>query len=598
MQILERYLTLQRRFGGARGAGGSSEATLDQVAETLYCTARNAKLVLRKLESEGLIGWRAGRGRGNFSSITFLADKEELLLNVLRRHADAGEYSEALRLLQLYGEGTAASEKFMDWMSDSFGFRQERGGEGDTLRLPIFKPIMTLDPAELVFSLSSHLIQQIFDRLLEYDESTGRILPGIAHHWERNEDATAWTFYLRKGVQFHDGTDLTAADAAFTAERLKNGGFKNGWIMRQSLLQAEVVSERIVRFRLRQPNWIFPQYACSNIMSILPTGLSGLGEEQFWQRPVGSGPFQVAEWTEGMLALKANPRYYRARAHLDRVEIVSVPQHEEIDARIGRLKWQQIIIDPSKRDVTADNGWIQIESKSLCTSLISWNMRREGPQLSAAFRRAVGLILDRHAMVRELGGYRHRPANSFIPESEESVGAAEAAPPDPEAIRKLLLEAGYDGSPLVLYTHAGHEEDAGWIQRRCAEFGVRTQVHIEGPESIHDVMNEAHWLLHALVLPEEEAGLIEGFEQEGSFLRELMGEELLAWATGRLDEALACGDRQERMRIYASIEARLREEAHVLFLLHMKFYTDYHPSLKGVRINSLGWIDFKDIWRE
>lgn len=594
MLTIERYLTLYRRFAGELGAGATAEASLEQVAEALYCTERNAKLVLRKLTDKGLIDWQAGRGRGNRSQITFREDREKLLLDLSRRYAEDGEYNKAFQLLQTFGEGTAANERFMEWMSGSFGFRKQPGKEADVLRLPIFKTIMTLDPADFVYSLCSHMIQQIFDRLVLWEASTGQIKPGIAHYWEHNEDATVWTFHLRKGILFHDGHELTAADVVFTAERLRNGGKRNSWIMR-SLKQAEAVSERIVRFHLVRPNWLFLKYTSSNVMAILPADLIGQSEELFWKQPSGTGPFQIEEWKDGKLLLEANPHYYQSRAHLDQVEIVHVPQAEANKA--GMTSWQQLICDPALRDVKAENGWIQIESKSLCTSLLSWNMRKSGPQRSEAFRRIVNRLIDRHAMIRELSGYRDFPAKGFFPELLPVVHEPDEDRLEPHDARKLLLEAGYDGSPMSLCAHPGHAEDVYWIQERCRRAGIPVEVRIEAPYTIHHVLDEIDLLFHALVFPEEDVSLIESCEQEGSFLKELMSPELSRWTMDSFDQALASEEPASRKMIYQAVEERLKAEAQVHFVLHMKFHTDYHPSLKGVRINALGWIDFKDIFR-
>ncbi|GLX68672.1 ABC transporter substrate-binding protein [Paenibacillus glycanilyticus] len=592
MLALERYLALYERFGRELAAGVAAEASLEQVAEALYCTERNAKLVLRKLEEEGLIEWQAGRGRGNRSHITFREDREQLLLNLSRQYAEESDYNAAFQLLQTYGEGTAASDKFMEWMSGSFGFRKQAGREEDVLRLPLFRPILTLDPADYVYCLCSHMIQQVFDRLVLYDEQTGQIMPGLAHYWEHNKDATEWSFHLRKGVLFHGGHELSSEDVVFTVERLKYGGKRNSWIMR-SLLKVEAVSERVVRFQLSQPNWLFLKFAASNVMSILPAGLRGHNEERFWKRPAGTGPFQVDEWTGGRLLLSANPLHYQGRAHLDQVEIVQVPQIEHYNNRM--ISWQQLICDSALRDIKAENGWVQIESKSRCTSLLSWNMHKEGPQQSERFRSMVNRLIDRNAMIRELSGYRDFPAEGFFHDVKSSAASISYCVPE-EALQ-LLQEEGYDGSPLTVCATTSHSDDVQWIAERLRRAGIPVHVRIEGPDTIHSVLGEVDMLFHALVFPEEEVSLIEGCEQEGSFLKELMTQELSGWAMASFDQAMACPDPADRKRIYREIEERLTGELQVHFVLYMKFYTDYHPSLKGVRINSLGWIDFKDIFR-
>lgn len=588
MLTIERYLTLYRRFASELGAGAAAEASLEQIAEALYCTERNAKLVLRKLSEEGFIEWRAGRGRGNLSRITFLEDQEKLLLDLSRQYAEDGEYNKAFYLLQTFGEGTAAHLKFMEWMRGSFGFRKQPGKQADMLRLPITRSIMTLDPAACIFSFDAHMIQQICDRLVVLEEHTGRILPGIAHEWECNEDATAWTFHLRKGVLFHDGTELTAADVVFTIERLRSGKL-NSWIMR-SLDRVEAVSDRIVRFQLHTPNWLFLKYACTVAMSILPSGLLGQSEEMFWTHPIGTGPFKIEEWTSGRLLLEVNVQYFQARPHLDQVEIVYVPQHEALKANVA--SWKQLICDPKLQAVTEENGWIKLESKNVSTSILSFNMQRPGLQQSKLFRSIVDQLLDRKRMIRELGGYRYMPAKGFSLQTEPSEVMGEVSLE--EELRNQIVRFGFDQSPITLCTHPSNEADARWIQKQCADYGIKMRIRVEAPEK---VLDEVDVILYSLVFPEDEVSWIESFSQEDSFLKILMTAELSAWTLDRFDEALAFKDSPDRMAIYTKIEERLREESQVVFILHSKFYTDYHPSLKGVRINSLGWIDFKHVWR-
>ena len=110
--LVERYLALYRRFAGGLGAGAAVEASLGQVAEVLFCSERNAKLILRKLTERGFIEWKAGRGRGNRSQITFREDREKLLLDLSRQYAEDGEYNKAFQLLQSFGEESSASDKF------------------------------------------------------------------------------------------------------------------------------------------------------------------------------------------------------------------------------------------------------------------------------------------------------------------------------------------------------------------------------------------------------------------------------------------------------------------------------------------------------
>ena len=158
--LSEQYLMLHRKL--AEGAEGTStKVTLEVIAATLFCTERNAKLVLHKMEEKAWIAWKAGRGRGNRSVLTFLANREQLLQESARQWAEKGEYKRAFELLRTYGNDIRTNESFVEWMNGHFGFCKEQEGEQskDSLRLPIYRTIESLDPADCVYSVQSHMIE-------------------------------------------------------------------------------------------------------------------------------------------------------------------------------------------------------------------------------------------------------------------------------------------------------------------------------------------------------------------------------------------------------------------------------------------------------
>ncbi|GGG79082.1 ABC transporter substrate-binding protein [Paenibacillus radicis (ex Gao et al. 2016)] len=590
MQPFEHFIMLAHQLNSHEQLEVPREVTLEQVADALHCTPRNAKLVLRKLTDAGLITWQAGRGRGNRSKLAFLAGKTHILIELSRQYAEKEEYKQAFELLQRYDAGTQAIESFTEWLSGSFGFGKSRG-EGnetvDTLRLPLSQPILTLDPSECFYSLESHMVQQLFDPLVRYDAAEDRILPQIAHTWDSSEDATLWTFHLRKGVFFHNGKELGAEDVVFTFKRMQTGK-RNSWPLR-FLIGVEAASPRTVRFKLAKPNRIFPRFLCLNALSILPLDYAGENEKQFWKQPIGTGPFQLAEWTDERFVLHANARYYQGRPHLDSVHIVFIPSSASADQAL----WQQLLYDPGKQEDDLES-WQSTVSKHCCTSLLSWNMNKPGQHQSADFRRAVDLILNRSQMLRELGGYRLHIARGFFHDEQAET---ELYRYDLEEARRLL--ADYDGTPLSLGTYGKHLQDAEWVQQQCAVVGIPLHIRYEQMDHIQEipVMNEMDIILHAVVFPEEEICMIENYEQAGSFTKQFQTPDWHEYVREHVDQALNCDSSAERWRLLTDIETRLRDDAHALFLLHSRFQSYFSPSYRGVGINSHGWIDFKEIWR-
>ncbi|SEM51658.1 ABC transporter substrate-binding protein [Paenibacillus sp. OV219] len=590
----ERYLDLYKRFAEESNSIGTPvEVSLEELAEVLYCTTRNVKLVLRKMEEEGLIQWLPGRGRGNRSRLIFLVERDAKLLDLARQMAQRGDYKLAFELIHKHGSGSHAKERFAEWLDQHFGYRAE-AGDGklpvDTLRMPVQNPIITLDPGDVYFSFDAHMVRQVFDCLVELDTATGRVVPALAHAWECNNDATVWQFHLRKGVHFHNGHPLTVEDVLFTLERLRSGK-SHSWVLR-SVLMIEAVGPRTIRIALAKPNRIFHRFMCSTTASIVPKEAVLKEGEAFWRSPVGTGPFMITEWNEDRLMLAANPSYYRERAHLDGVEIAFMPPEHGVSSR---KCWEKLLVDHNSQEQQPDMDLDSVEVLSQGCTLITWNMGRQGPQQSPLFRKAIDLLIDRKRMIEELGEERMYPAHGFRPDEHTPYRSVRY---DPVEADMLLRAAGYDGTPITLFAGSSYRGDTAWIQARCAEHGIPVNIQIQDGIDYKKRRNvqEADCVLYSIVLDQDEVCEIESYEQQGSFLKEHLHPEFREWSKRQIDLALAAKSTDERRILLGQIEERLREETYVLFLIHRKNNAAYQPGLKGITVSPLGWIDFKDVW--
>ncbi|MDQ6423636.1 ABC transporter substrate-binding protein [Paenibacillus sp. LHD-117] len=588
----ERYLTLYASYADAEGTGIPIEVSLEELADKLFCTTRNVKLIVRKLEEDGMIEWSAGRGRGNRSKMTFLIDKGKKLMELAEHYAMKGEYQYAFELIQTYGEGTSVRQHFVEWMNGHFGYQiaQEGEAEVDMLRLPVYRPIITLDTKNLYYAFSAHMVKQLFNTLVVFDRDAGRIMPSLAHAWEVDAAGKEWTFHLRKGVLFHHGRELVAEDVVYSLERLK-GSTASGWYVR-SVAEVEKRGVRTVVIKLDKPNWLFLRFLCASALSIVPHELVRQ-DERFWTHPIGTGPFRFVDWKQDRFTMEANPQYFQGRAHLDGIMIAVLPESSAMFTK----SWEQLLVDHDLKDIEPEQGWKRIEYVCNGCSLLTWNLGKPGPQKSFAFRKAVDLLINRSRMIEELGEDRIYPAWGFFP-NEDLYGMAFHA--DCERAAALLKESGYKGEPIRIGVYGIHEQDARWLQRELAAYGIVIEVQVETWLTVRepDVLRNFDCMLYCVVFAEDEVCMIELFEQSGNFMREQLDSELLAWVKEKIDAALACRTEEERWTQLMDIEGRLREEAHVSFLLHKKLNTFYNPNIKGVGVNSLGWIDFKDIWLE
>lgn len=328
MKLHRQFLLLHERYGAEDDGETGAQVTLAEVAETLDCTHRSALTVIGKMAAANWIGWSSKRGRGRRSGLTFRVTPEEIAAASV---ADAIGRGDVRGLAGGLGDGApppAMRERLRESLRAYFGHHSETrtGRQIDTLRLPIHQRLHTLDPLRTNLLAESFVVGHVFDGLLRQQGGSDEILPALAHHWESGDDGTAWTFYLRKDVPFHDGRTLTADDVVYSFERMRRlpERMLYGFMFR-NIAEVTAPGPLVVRIRLKRPHALFLPFLCTSRASIVPKEPPRRGDEQIALRPIGTGPFRVAAFDPGLCVLEAHVPHYAGRAHLDRVEIVNLP---------------------------------------------------------------------------------------------------------------------------------------------------------------------------------------------------------------------------------------------------------------------------------
>ncbi len=578
--------------------------TVDKLTGVWYCTPRYAKLIIRKLCELGWIEWQAGRGRGHTSVLTFLIDSDDLLLEEVKNRMEQGEVNEAMELMNRFG-GTAVKTRFMDWLSEGMGFSTRSVSDKvvETLRFPVYRTIITLDPGLVYYNFDAHIAGQLFNTLVAYDDESRTVVPCIAHSWETSVDGREWMFHLKKSVLFHHGRELTAHDVVFSLDRIRlhPDRFQSSWMF-QDIELVEAIDHKTVRIRLHQPNYLFLRLLSTIPASIVPEEIVRRDEVEFGKKPVGTGPFQLMRLNEGICILQAFPTHFQGRPQLDRVEVIILPEMEA-----GRLKepdWTSVMTshgDASKdqREALESNDeWCNMQTLFSCCSLLVCNQQARGPQNHPAFRQALSHIIDREQMIAELGGDRLYPAYSFRPYPEDvhkSTGGDTRV--NRSEIEQLLNASGYRGEPFRMVTTAHHQEDAEWIRERCEAFGIQMIIDVRDPSefAVHDSLPEHDCLLFGNVFHNDEVCELKMYLQKNYFLSaydEQTAEVVKKTAVSIFRES----DEKERQHKLAYLEDVMRQTYSVLYLVQKKTDILFHKSVRGVRINSFGWLDFDKIW--
>lgn len=625
MRLAEEYVRL-RLCWQQRGQDEAFHVTMAELAAALCCTSRNARLITSRLMEAGWIVFVSGRGRGHTSVLTFCRPLAQVLLDEAKERVQHGDVPGAFDWLHQPGVPVEVQSVFMDWLGSYFGYQGHQKNQDssvllkETLRLPIYRPIVCLDPADAVFAFDTQLIYQVYSRLVEYDVPTDSLQPGIAHHWEGNADATRWSFYLHKHVRFHDDRLLTADDVVASLQRLMNGAYAHHWLM-QTVNEIHAVHPHKVIIELTQPNRLLPLLLSHSGASIVPAGIDAV---ETITLPIGTGSYRLTERTAGRCVLERFDSYYGRSALLDEIEILIVPE-QEMSASSGYRPGVLTVLTGEFDTAVFDH--LPRQETPTGVSMLMLNRRHGMLAQDEALRQAFYYGVDRLAMMMEMGDTYRMPATGLTVHDGWNATADlfQIDTDIPRAVQQVQQSA-YDGSELHLYTFQRHERAAYWLREAYAVIGIRLSVQVVPWSELNSesVLAKADLLLFEAVVSGGLYRQLEYIQSSNSLIRRLLPADSLirlqTWTDRLLSEHDAhngmCdrydNQQQQLANIHATVSDdtclfsasdwlhevhdELRQTYSCVFLTERTAAMVFHPSLCGVQINERGWVDFGRLW--
>jgi peptide/nickel transport system substrate-binding protein/oligopeptide transport system substrate-binding protein len=367
---------------------------------------------------------------------------------------------------------------------------------GGTLRMVFVSDPPTLDPAHATDLTSSAVIRQVFDALLELDERLAPA-PALAERWTVSADARTYTLHLRRGVKFHNGRELRAADVKYSFERAARG--KRPWVFEkivgardfikgaaQEIRGLRVLGDFDVELSLERPFAPFLHLIAYDAASIVPREDADKRGAGFASHPVGTGAFRFVSWRrDDQVVLERFPEHFRGPAHLERVVFRVIPaeatrfneyvagQLDVTDIPTGRC-----------RAVQADaklKGEVALWP-TLGTSALRFNVER-APFTDARVRRALAHAIDPSIIVDRLLEGCVTPAQGIVPPVLAGwTPTAKRLAFDRERARTLLAETGFAGGRglgQVAYhfnTSDTNQRIAEALQAQLKEIGVSLEL--------------------------------------------------------------------------------------------------------------------------
>ncbi|MEJ9127147.1 ABC transporter substrate-binding protein [Bacillus cereus] len=575
MFILDQYIELWIAYGKGKKEGERLEVTVQNISGTLFCTERNSKLIIKKLDELNWIKWFPGRGRGNRSKLIFQKHPISLILDRGKEITKKGDVKSGSIFVERYSSHfPSVKGEYHSWVDSIFGHKVEMTSEGrrDVLRLQVQMNLdITLDPVYATMRSECHMVKHIFDTLVYVDGNTNIIEPRLAFHWEYNDAEKIWTFYLRKGVHFHNGKHLTAHDVIYSLNRfMKLENNAHAWML-QHVESISSVDDYVFEIQLHTENRMFLHMLSAEQCSIVNEDEAG--------GLIGTGPFQLYKSNENLFILEGHPLYFRERPFLDRVELWNVEQG------VGTY---DVLVKAQYKDKEKHNKELsRLESN---VTYITCNLTKEGPMQDELFRKALYNIIHGYTIVQELGGERGEVAKKLILAGESIVEIE-------EDVESLIKRSTYHNEVLQLYTFTGrdHVEDAQWIQKECAKYGIRVENNFLDIEELLEVstIQKADMVHDSATISERiEDSLLYMFLTKNSFIH---GQSSMDFHE-KLSPYFRQEELEKRVTLLRDIEDTLLRQIHIIPLYRNKQEVSTHDKVQNIMINSQGWIDFYNIW--
>lgn len=284
----------------------------------------------------------------------------------------------------------------------------------------------------------------IFETLVGVAPGAMKPEPMLATHWEVADNGLIWTFYLREGVKFHDGTPFNADVVRFSLERILERSASARGIFK--IASMEIVDDYTIKITNTEPWAAFPAHLAHGLGYIVSP--AAVDQEGAMIEPIGTGPFKFYEHLpEERVVVVRNEDHWRGVPKLERIAFVVIPDHHTriMALEAGEVDVIQFVPEKEVARLDADPEITVLTTPSVRTHFLVFNTETE-PFNNILVRQAVDYVIDQGALVEHiLDGVGVTARGAISPTIRWSIHDELPEPRyNPERARTLLAKAGWE----------------------------------------------------------------------------------------------------------------------------------------------------------
>ncbi|MBI2907430.1 MAG: hypothetical protein HYX92_07245 [Chloroflexi bacterium] len=458
------------------------------------------------------------------------------------------------------------------------------------------------------------IIRPAYSGLLQYDPfDHGKIVSELAERWEMAPDGKTYTFYLRKGVKWHDGRPFSSADAKFTLERMIDTSDPEKVRLLEKreamsgITRVEAPDADTVKVTLKLPRGSFVPWMAWGSLVMAPRHVP---PAQLASTPMGTGAFKYKSFARGSsLEVVKNPDFYvKGRPHLDGITFYIIrDQTTKMAAfRTGQLKLIRDFLPSSVKEIKQNmpNAVVQIADK---LSFGYFGMNATKPPLNdIRIRRAASMVVDRPAAIEVLAegfgalGTVMPPGEWARPQEEilKLPGYRRPKDVDVTEAKKLMAEAGFSSgfkTTMLSAARPDYERVAVFLADQLAKIGIEARLNLIEFAAYNRERAVGNFEVTA-------AGPGAAYIPDPAGHRKYYGRENFVGLKDErifdlIDQQDAATDKAERKKLLWEMDSRLMEQAAIVILFWASMTTANWPEVRNFK----EWSQFNnyaytDVW--